>query len=153
MRGGVKSPQGINIPVEDKFPRGGDPGVATKREGVPEEDGQGQGGDGNPSTTKTTEESRASGVDEVMVCIPGAAPPPSPQRGMAADDNIAGSQQRNFDGADGARPENGMHLRRKYGILASKDPESDPATAGPRVRGAGQGATRGWQTRNERTRR
>ena len=37
VRGGVESPQGINIPGEDELPRGRKtPGVATNIEGVPE---------------------------------------------------------------------------------------------------------------------
>ena len=36
-----------------------------------------------------------------------------------------------------------MHLCRKYGILAPEEPKGGPANAGPRVRGAGHGATRG----------
>ena len=73
----------------------------------------------------------------------GTAPPPSPQRGTATDNNSAGPQKKHYDGADGARPKNGMQLSREYGILASEKPVGDPATAGPWVRGAGHGATRG----------
>ena len=50
--GGVESPQGTDTPGVADFPRGDEtPGVTTAGEGVPGEDGRGQGGAKNPSTT------------------------------------------------------------------------------------------------------
>ena len=80
---------------------------------------------------------------------------------MAADDNSAGPQPQQSDGANGARPLNGTHLHCKYGILDPEDPqkteeteepkhpeepeepEGDRVNTGARVRGEGHGATRG----------
>ena len=81
----------------------------------------------------------------------GMAPPPRPQRVTAVDDDSAGAQKKHSDSADGASPKNGIKLRPKYSILATEEPAGDPDTAGPRVRGAGHGATRGaaYQGRKE----
>ena len=38
---------------------------------------------------------------------------------------------RQSNGADGARPENGMHPRRKYSLLAPEEPEGGRANAEP----------------------
>ena len=96
-----------------------------------------------------------------MMRGPRTMAPPRPQRGMAADDNSAGPQPQQSDGADGARPLNGTHLHCKYGILAPEDPqkteeteepkhpeepeepEGGQANAGPRVRWDGHRFTRG----------
>ena len=52
VREGVDSPQGINTPGVEEFPRGDEtPGVATEGEGVPGEDRRGQGGNVKPPTT------------------------------------------------------------------------------------------------------
>ena len=49
VKGGVKSPQGIDTPGVYELPQGDKtPGVATKGESVLGEDSQGQGGDGTP---------------------------------------------------------------------------------------------------------
>ena len=49
VQGGVKLPQGIDTPGVTELPRGDEtPRVATEGEGVPGEDGRGQGGDGTP---------------------------------------------------------------------------------------------------------
>ena len=74
---------------------------------------------------------------------PRTSAPSRPQRDTAANNNSAGPQLWQFGGADGARPENGMHLRREYILLAPEVPEGGPANAGARVRGDGHGTTRG----------
>ena len=62
VRGGVESPQGIDIPGLDELPLGDEtPGVATEGEGVPGEDVRGQEGYGNPPTTQENGASKASG--------------------------------------------------------------------------------------------
>ena len=43
--------------------------------------------------------------------------------GMVADNDSAGPLPQQSDGADGTRPKNGTHLRRKYGLLALEEPE------------------------------
>ena len=49
VQGGVESPQGIDTPGVAELPRGDEtPGVTTAGEGVPGEDGRGQGGDKTP---------------------------------------------------------------------------------------------------------
>ena len=68
-----------------------------------------------------------------------ALPRPS---GTAVDNDSAGPLPRKSNGADGARSKNGMHLRRKYNLLASEEPEGGRANAGSRARGDGHGATR-----------
>ena len=82
------------------------------------------GGEGKelPPTTRATEERGAIGDDEVMTHGPGKAAASSPQQGTAADEDIAGPQKRNSDRTDGARPKNGMQLRREYGLLAPDEP-------------------------------
>ena len=71
------------------------------------------------------------------------ATPPQPQRSTETDNDSAGPQKRQSDGADGARPKNGMHLRRKYGILEPEETAGGPANVGLRVRGAGHKSIRG----------
>ena len=51
---------------------------------------------------------------------PSMAPPPHPQRGMAADNDSAGPQPRK---SDGTRPKNGTHLCREYGLLEPEETE------------------------------
>ena len=86
MGGRVKSLQGIDTPGVAKLTwRYETPGVATKREGVPIEDGQGQGGDGNPPITQATKESGAGGGDKYMAQGTRMATPLRPQRGTLED--------------------------------------------------------------------
>ena len=73
---------------------------------------------------------------------PRTAALPRPRDTAAADDN-AGNLPQQSDGANGARPKNGMHLRREYGLLATEDPEGGRANTGPWERGDGHGATGG----------
>ena len=63
--------------------------------------------------------------------------------GAAVDGDTKGSLHRHPDGADSARPQNGMQLRCKYGLLASEEPAVDPATEGTQVIGDIHRATRG----------
>ena len=134
VQGGVELPQGIDTPRVEELPRGDEtPRVATEGEGVPGEDGREQGGDITPLTNRATEESRASGGNEEITRGLGTAAPLCPRRGTAADRNKVRPQKGHSDGADSARPKNGMHSRRKYGILSQKEPAGDPATEGPRL--------------------
>ena len=59
--------------------------------------------------------------------------PPRPQRGTAEVRYSTGSLYRHNAGTDGARPENGMHSRRKYGLLALTGPVVNTAAAGNQV--------------------
>ena len=65
------------------------------------------------------------------------------QRDTAADNDSVVPLPRQSNGTDGARPQNGMHLRRKYGLLAPEEPEGGQANAGTLARGDGHGVTRG----------
>ena len=60
--------------------------------------------------------------------------------GAVADGDIKRNLHRH---PDVTRPENGMQLRREYGLLASEEPAVDPASAGTQVRGDGHGVTKG----------
>ena len=107
-------PQGIDTPGVEEFPRRGEtPGVATEGGGVTGEDGWGRGGNRHPPTTQATKERGAGGGRDAMTHGPRTAAPPRPQRGTAVDNDSAGPQPRQSDGANGARPKNGTHLRRK----------------------------------------
>ena len=114
------------------------PGVDTEGNGETGEDGQWQGGDGNPLTTRASADSGADGGNDGMARRPRTAPLPRPS-GTAVDDDSAGPLPRQ---SDGARPENGMHPRREYGLLAPEEPEGGRANAGPRARGDCHGSTR-----------
>ena len=64
-----KLPQGINTHGVAKLPRGDKtPGMVTKGKGLPGEDGQGWGGDGNPPTNQATKDIGASGSNKDMAC-------------------------------------------------------------------------------------
>ena len=41
----------------------------------------------------------------------------------AAEEDRMGTLTRQSDSTNGARPKNGMHSRRKYGLLAPEEPE------------------------------
>ena len=117
--GGVESSQGTDIPGVAEFPRGDkNPGVTTVGEREPREEGRGQGGDGNPPTTRSTGSKGAGGSDNERMGGTRTAPPPRPQRGTAVDDSSAGIPTRNTNSTDGARPEYGALARREYGLLA-----------------------------------
>ena len=97
------------------------------------EDGRGQGGDINPPIIRASADSRANGSNNGMVRGSRTAPPPR-LRDTAAENNSAGPQLRQSDGADGAngaKPKNGMHPRHKYGLVAPKYTEGDRSNAGP----------------------
>ena len=111
--------QGIDTPGVYELPKGKkNLGVATNGNGVPGKDGWGKGGDRNPPTTRETGASKASSGDEGRTGGLGTAVPPHPQQGTAADGDNVGSTHRHTNGADIARPKNGMHTRREYGLLA-----------------------------------
>ena len=62
MGGGVELLQGTSTPGVAELPQGYETtGVTTTGEGVPGEDGRGQGGGGNPPTTRATEVQGACG--------------------------------------------------------------------------------------------
>ena len=137
-------PQGIDTPGVEEFPWGDKTsGVPIEGKGVLGEDGRGRIGDGNPPTTRATEASKVSGGDKGMPHGPGTAALLSPQRGTVADRYRAGPMHRHYDSANGARPENGIQLRRDYSLLTPEELVSDPAVAGTQVRGAGHEATSG----------
>ena len=140
---GVETPQGIDTPRVDALPRRDKtPRVATKGNRVTGGGGQGRGGGGNPTTNRASADSGADGGNDGMARGPRTALPPRP-RYTAADNDSAGPLPQKSDGADGARTENGMHLRREYGLLALEDPEGGRSKAGPWVRRDVHGATRG----------
>ena len=66
---------------------------------------------------------------------------PLPQQDTVVDVDSEGPHPQQSDGANGTRPENGTHSRRKYRLLAPEDPEGGLSNAGPWVREAGHGAT------------
>ena len=89
------------------------PGVTTEGEGVPREYGRGWEWYGNPPTTRATEARGAGSRDEEMMGGPETAPPPRPQRGMAADNNSVGTLLRHNAGTYGARLKHGALVCRK----------------------------------------
>ena len=58
---------------------------------------------------------------------------------MASDDGSAGPLLQKSDGADSARPQNGMHPRRGFDLLASEAREGGRSNAGDTGREAGHG--------------
>ena len=137
MGGEVELPMGIDTPGVEEFPRGDETsGVTPKGDGVPEEDGQGRGGERTFPATRETEVSRGSSSDEEMMSGPGPAAPPTPQQGKAAG---RGSKVRPHMHPDGARPERAS----KYGLLAPSEPAGNPAAAEIQKRGDGHEATVG----------
>ena len=71
------------------------------------------------------------------------APPPLPQRGLAADNGSAGTPTRHTSGTDVARPEHGALARREYGLLVPTGAAVDPADAGDLGSEDGPESTRG----------
>ena len=64
VRGGVKSPQGIDTPIAAELPRGYEtPGVITESKRVPGYDRRGWGGDRNPPTNRLTKAQGDGGSD------------------------------------------------------------------------------------------
>ena len=122
--------------------------MATEGDGVTGEDGQGQGGDGNPPTTRASEESGADGGNDGMARRLRTVLPPRP-RDTSVDNDSAGLLLQQFDSTDGARPKNGIHPRRKYVLLAPEEPEEPEEPEGGQyntgswVRGYGHGGTQG----------
>ena len=62
---------------------------------------------------------------------------------MAADRDSKGNLHRHPNGADGARPKNGMQLCHEYSLMALEEPVGDTAAVGTQVRGDSHWATRG----------
>ena len=116
--------------------------MITEGEGVPEEDGQGRGGDRNPPTTRATEARGDGGRDKERMDGPGTAPPPHPQRGAASDNNIAGTLLRHTAGTDSARPEHGALTRLEYNLLAPAGLALDTDSVGDQESGDRHEATR-----------
>ena len=93
--GGVDSPQGANTPVVAELPQGDEtPGGTTASKGGPREDGRGQGGGKNPTTTRETRAQGADGSDD--------GPMGGPR--TAADNGSAENLSRHTAVTDGARP-------------------------------------------------
>ena len=116
--GGVELLQGINTPGVEELPQGDKTsGVPTEGDGVLGEDGREWVGDGNPPTTRATEAGRASSSDEGMTIRPAKEVPPSPQQCTTVDRDLAGTLHRHSNGAENARPKNGMQLRPKCSLL------------------------------------
>ena len=131
--GGVESLEGIDISRVEALPQGVEiSGVDTEDDGVTGEEGQGRGGYGNPPTTRASEDSRADDGKDGM----------ERKLRMAADNKSAGTLPHQSDGANNTRSKNGMHLHRKYDLLASEAPEGGRANAGTSARGDDHGATR-----------
>ena len=63
----------------------------------------------------------------------------------AAENNSVGALPRQSDSANGARPKNGMHLQRKYGLVALEEPEGGQANVRTWARGDGHRYTRGTE--------
>ena len=90
---------------------------------MPGEDGCGQGGDGNPPTTRTTKYSIAGYGNKEMTRRLSTAAPPRSQQVMAADEDSVWPNPRQSDGAGGSRLKTDMHLCHNYAILAPEEPE------------------------------
>ena len=86
------------------------------------EDGRGWGGHKTSPTNRAIEESGADGSNDSMARRVSMEAPPGP-RDTSADDVSAGALPRKYDCTDGDRTENGMHLRREYGLLALEELE------------------------------
>ena len=84
------------------------------------------------------------------MCKPGKAALQSRQCGMAADRDSEGTLHRYYNGANGARPKNGVQSRRKYRLLAPEETVGDPAAEGTQVRGYGHGAIRSADVQGRR---
>ena len=88
--GGVELPHGNITPGMTELPRGDEtPGVNTAGTRNQREDGRGQGGDENPSTTRATGAQGDGGGDDELMDGPRSAELPRLQRGTAADDGSA----------------------------------------------------------------
>ena len=130
--GGVELLQGIDTPGVGELPWGDEtPGVATEGERVTGEDGRRRGGDGTPPTNQASKERGANGSNKDMERGPRTAESPRPQRDTAEDDDSVGPLPRQSDGTNSARPENGMHLLRKYGLMTPEQLEGVKPTQGP----------------------
>ena len=114
------------LPQGDEFS-----GVNPKGDRVSRADGRGQGGDGNSPATRDNKAIRDSSIGEEMASGPRPAPPPNPQRGMAAGRGSKVSTRSHPYGAVGARPKHGALARRENGLLAPEEPVGDPAAAEP----------------------
>ena len=115
--------------------------MTTAGKGALREGGRGQQGDETPPTTQAT---RAHGDrlgDDKLMGGPRTAPPPYPQRRMAADDSSTETPTRHTAGTDDARQEHYALACCKYGLLASTGTAVDPSNAGDPGSKDGHGAT------------
>ena len=76
-----------------------------------------------PPTTRETEASGDRGSDEEITSELAPPPPPSPQRGTAADRVSEARPYRHPNVSDGARPKRAN----KYGLLAPAELAGNPA--------------------------
>ena len=95
-------------------------------------------GDENPSTARATWRQGPDGGD-IGACR-GQTAAPSATMETTAEDGDEGPRPEHFDGADGARTENGMHLRREYENMASEATERGQASTGAAAGEDGHGA-------------
>ena len=106
MGGGFESTRGIDTPKVEELPCGDKSSKLTPEgDSMTGEYGWGQGGDGNPPTTRETEASGYSSIDEDMTSGLGPAPPSSPQGVTAADRGNKERPYRHPDSANGASSE------------------------------------------------
>ena len=128
--GGVESLQGNSNPRVAEGPRGdkipGDLIASQNRQG---EDGWRQGGwDENPPTARATRRQGANGGDGAT--HNGQTAVLSAEMETTAGDGGEGPRPEHFDGADGARTKNAMHLCCEYENMASEAMERGQASAG-----------------------
>ena len=139
--GGVDSPQGNLTPRGAERPRGDETlGALTASQYRQGEDGQGRGGgDKNPPTARATRRQVTDGGDRAARSRRTAVT--SAEMETAAGDGDEAPPPEHFDGADGARTENGMQPRRKYDNVALEVSERGQASAGAAAGEDGHGAT------------
>ena len=138
--GGVQLSQDDSTPREVEEPRGDEtPGALTASRYQWGEDGQGRwGGDENPPTSQVT---RGQGPDGGDGAAQRGAMRQDGGAGRGDGDGGAGYPPEHFDGTDGATTENGKHLRREYGKVATEASKRGLARAGPATGEDGHGAT------------
>ena len=130
---GIRVAEGHRNPRVEVLPRGEKTsGVILKGDRVPGEDGQGRGGDGKSVSTRDTEGSSNISCGEAMESNQDLAAPPSTQRGTAEGERGDVIMQRHSNGVNGARPEQGALVRRKYGLLEPGEPAGDSSAARPK---------------------
>ena len=97
------------------------------------------GGDENPPTARATRRQGPDSGDGATRS--GRTAAPSAEMETAAGDGGEGTRPEHFDGADGAKTENGMHLRREYKNVAPEATERVQSSAGAAAGEDRHGAT------------